>query len=304
MGKVLLFYKYTTFEYPKRILKWQTKLCNELGLTGRIIIAQEGINGTLGGSDSATERYKQIMSKHPLLGDMDIKESTGNANCFPRLRIVIKNEIVHLGLPHKAQIANTGVHLTPGQTHTLLTNKPDDLIILDTRNAHESAIGAFKDALKADITYFREFPDYIDKHLDTFKDKQVLMYCTGGIRCERATAYLKEKGVAKEVYQIKGGIHRYVEEYPDGHFRGKNYVFDGRIAVPVTEDILSNCSLCNVACDNYNNCLNAACNKHYIVCQTCLEQYHQCCSAACKELIVLQKVKPRTPYAKVSAQAS
>src|SRR5436189_74799 len=103
----------------------------------------------------------------------------------------------------------------------------------------------------------------LDENIDTFKDKQVLMYCTGGIRCERASAYLNEKNIAKKVYQMDGGIHRYVEQYPDGFFRGKNYVFDGRVSVRINDDVLGSCAICKTACDDYYNCLNAFCNKHF-----------------------------------------
>lgn len=293
MGKVILFYSYTHFEYPQRICKWQTKLCQELNLTGRVIIAHEGINATLGGSDADIERYKTLLKENPQFANIDIKESEGGADCFHKLRVIVKDEIVNISLPDAAHVENTGVHLTPAQTHDLMRNKPEDLIILDTRNKFESDIGAFQDAIKADIDHFRDFPQYIDNNIDMFKDKQVLMYCTGGIRCERATAYLKEKGVAKQVYQIEGGIHRYAEQYPDGYFRGKNYVFDGRIALPVTDDILGRCSLCNIACDEYNNCLNALCNKHHISCNACLEKYYHCCSSTCKELVLTNQVNRR-----------
>lgn len=292
MGKILLFYKYTEFEYPERILKWQRQICNDLKLTGRIILAKEGINGTVGGSDDACEIYKKIMLNHPQLNDMDIKESFGDAASFPRMRIVIKDEIVRLGT-EKANVKNTGVHLTPEQTHALLANKPSDLIILDTRNKFEAEIGAFEGAVIPDIRHFRDFPAYIEEHLDQFKDKQVLMYCTGGIRCERASAYLKEKHVAKEVYQIQGGIHRYAEQYPDGYFRGKNYVFDGRIAMKVNDDIVGKCSLCTAPCDDYINCANATCNRHVIACGSCVIAYKNCCSDRCKELIVTGAVKIR-----------
>lgn len=292
MGKILLFYKYTQFECPKRILKWQQQICADLKLTGRIILAKEGINGTVGGSDESCEIYKKIMLKHPQLQGMDIKESTGDASCFPRMRIVIKDEIVKLGT-NKADVANTGIHLTPDQTHELLANKPQDLIILDTRNKFEAEIGAFKDAIIPDIRHFRDFPEYIEQNLDQFKDKQVLMYCTGGIRCERATAYLKELGVSKQVYQIEGGIHRYAEQFPDGHFKGKNYVFDNRVAVKVTDDILGSCYGCSTPCDDYINCLNVQCNHHCIMCAQCRKNLHGCCSQQCMDLVQTAQVKQR-----------
>lgn len=297
MSKIALFYCYTYFEYPQRILKWQRQICTDLGLTGRIIIAHEGINGTVAGSDQAIELYKTIIKKHPQLADIDIKESQGNGSDFPRMRIVIKDEIVNLGIKDAARIENTGVHLTPEQTHAMLSNPPKDLVILDTRNECESAIGAFEGAVKAPIKHFRELPSYINEHAELFKDKEVLMYCTGGVRCERATAYLKELGISKEVYQIEGGIHRYAEQYPDGHFRGKNYVFDGRIAVKVTDDILATCYLCTTSCDEYTNCLNALCNRHFIACTTCLQTYHNCCSTTCDTLVQTAQVKQR-PHVK------
>src|SRR5438045_9113606 len=118
------------------------------------------------------------------------------------------------------------------------------------------------------------------------------MYCTGGIRCERASAYLNEKNIAKKVYQMEGGIHRYVEQYPDGFFRGKNYVFDGRIAVKVNDDVVSHCLLCSEPCDQYTNCLNASCNEHFICCVQCLDSYGNTCGATCEELLSQHKVIP------------
>ena len=159
----------------------------------------------------------------------------------------MRKEIVHLGLdPEQISPAQGGQHLTPAQVHALMTDKPDNLVILDARNDYEWQIGKFKDAVTPPIKNFREFLDYIDQNIEQFKDKEVLMYCTGGIRCERATSYLNSKNVASKVYQIDGGIHRYVEQYPDGYFRGKNYVFDHRVSLKVNDDILGSCSLCAI----------------------------------------------------------
>lgn len=299
MGKILLYYKYVTIAYPKQIMKWQRELCQSLDLKGRILIGDEGINGTVGGSIEATEQYKQAMKNHELFGDIDFKESEGNAECFPKLQIKVRHEIVSLGIdPKKLTPKNGGKHLTPEETHELLNNKPDDLIIIDCRNDYEWKIGHFRDAIKPEVKNFREFPQYVDEHLDELKDKQVLMYCTGGIRCERASTYIKEKNIAKKVYQIQGGIHRYTEKYPDGHFRGKNYVFDGRIAVKVTDDILGNCSLCEKSCDQYINCSNVLCNKHVISCSECKEKYANCCSAQCQDLVAQKKVNQRPKFQK------
>jgi predicted sulfurtransferase len=297
MEKIILFYKYVPIEYPKQILKWQHKLCTDFGLKGRILLAHEGINATLGGTAELIERYKQIMNANPLFEDIDYKESIGSADDFPRLQITVKNTIVNMGIdPEKLTAAQGGRHLSAQEVHDLLSQQNKDLVIIDTRNDYEYAIGRFTNAINPDIKNFREFPEYIDRNIDMFKDKQVLMYCTGGVRCERATAYLKEKDVAKEVYQIKGGIHRYVEQFPDGHFRGKNYVFDKRLALKVNDDILASCSLCQKPCDSYINCINSFCHVHIISCTDCQREYNVTCGRTCQELVAQSAVPIRPGF--------
>ncbi len=305
MGKILLYYKYVSIPKPSGIREWQHKICTDLGLRGRIIIAQEGINGTVGGDDQSIDRYLAIMRQHELFKDIDFKESFGGANCFNNLQIRVKPEVVHLGLdPLEITAEQGGTHLNPDQVHELIANKPSDLVILDARNTIESRIGKFVDAVTPEITNFRELPTYIDTNLDQFKDKQVLMYCTGGIRCERATAYLKSKGVAKEVFQIEGGIVRYTEKYPDGFFRGKNYVFDNRVAMPINSDILSLCSICPASCDEYTNCINARCNKHFIACPSCITQFNNTCGQQCHDLVASNSVPRRPVFEKKSPSPS
>lgn len=300
MGVILLFYKYVQIDNPLQIQAWQKKLCAELGLTGRVLLAHEGINGTVGGTKEATDAYVSAMNQHPLFGGIDFKTAPGGAEAFPRCKIVIKKEIVHLGIdPEKLTVQDGGDHLTPEQTHNLLSNPPQDLVILDTRNNYESAVGRFTNAITPDMRYFRQFPEYIDKNIDQFKDKTVLMYCTGGVRCERATAVLNVKNVAKKVYQVQGGIHRYIEQYPDGFFRGKNYVFDGRITVKVNDDILSTCLNCSTLSDDYFNCLNALCNKHFISCSACLNKFANTCSEKCQNLLQTKQTSERIPLQKI-----
>ncbi len=297
MGTIILFYKYVSIPYPKQILKWLKKLCADLQLTGRILLANEGINGTVAGDTQNIDRLIQLLDEHELFGNIDFKKDEGDASYFPRMQITIRPEVVHLGLDtQKVTPENGGTHLKPEEVHSLLEKNPDDLVVLDTRNNYEWEIGKFKQAITPDIDSFREFPKYVDEHLDTFKNKQVLMYCTGGIRCERATAYLNQKGIAKKVFQIEGGIVRYCEKYPEGFFRGKNYVFDRRIAVKINEDILGHCRLCDTSADDYTNCLNAECNDHYIACTQCFNAYKNCCSKQCFELVSSKKVRQRIPF--------
>jgi predicted sulfurtransferase len=239
------------------------------------------------------------MRENPLFTDIDFKESPGSDTFFPRLRIVVKEEIVRLGInPTELSSKNGGQHLTPAETHALISNNPN-LVLLDGRNAYESAVGTFKGAIKPQIKNFRDFPDYIDKNLEQFQGKEVLMFCTGGIRCERASAYLKSKDVAQNVYQLEGGIVRYIEQFPEGHFRGKNYVFDARITTAPNNDILGSCYLCATPCDDMTNCLNAQCNLQHISCKICIEHYGNCCSIQCQQLVREQKVRIRTKPTKI-----
>lgn len=299
MNKIILFYKYIDIAYPKQVMKWQQEICKELQLKGRVLISHEGINGTLGGTIENLDRYKTLMSEHELFGNIDFKESTGGPECFPRLAVKVRNEAVSLGIPYDTLTPrNAAQHLTPQETHELIASQPENLVILDARNDYEWAIGKFENAITPPIENFRDLPKYLDENIDQFKDKEVLMYCTGGIRCERASAYLNEKNVAKKVYQMEGGIHRYVEQYPDGFFRGKNYVFDGRISVRINDDILASCTICNVACDDYYNCLNALCNKHFIACVPCIEKLGNTCSKECQTLLVEKKVQERPAFNK------
>lgn len=304
MGKILLFYKYVDIDMPGAIIKWQRNLCESLNLKGRILIATEGINGTLGGTPEAIEAYKQAMNEHPLFGGIDFKDSEGDQDHFPRLRIVEKKEIVNLGIPpDQLKASEGGTHLTPQQVHDLISQKPEDLVIIDTRNNYESRVGTFTGAVCPDTQYFREFPQYVEDNKELFENKQVLMVCTGGVRCERASGYVKKAVNAKNVYQLQGGIHRYIEQFPDGHFRGSNYVFDARVIQKVNDDILSCCDVCkNVPTDYYNNCKNARCNNQYLVCPACLEQLDEACSKACFDLIQAGKVNIRTKSIRTTTQ--
>ena len=177
MGIILLFYKYVDITYPGQVRKWQDRLCKELKLTGRVLIAHEGINGTLGGSKENIEAYKKELSAHALFSGIDFKESEGAADYFPRLRVVVRTEITHLGLDTtRISAKDGGEHLTPAQTHKLLTKPSQNLLVFDARNNYESRIGAFEGALKPDIKNFRDLPKYIDENSELFKDKEVL--CT------------------------------------------------------------------------------------------------------------------------------
>ncbi|XP_006887024.1 PREDICTED: thiosulfate sulfurtransferase/rhodanese-like domain-containing protein 2 [Elephantulus edwardii] len=250
-GEVLLYYCYCDLENPHWICAWQTALCRHLHLTGKVRIATEGINGTVGGSTLATRLYVEVMLSFPLFKDYlckdDFKTSKGGAHCFPELRVGVFEEIVPMGIsPNEISYKKPGIHLSPHEFHkevgkflSLENQEESDTILLDCRNFYESKIGRFQGCLAPNIRKFSYFPSYVDKNLDLFKEKRVLMYCTGGIRCERGSAYLKAKGVCKEVFQLKGGIHKYLEEFPDGFYKGKLFVFDERYALSYNDNIVS-----------------------------------------------------------------
>ncbi|XP_020860186.1 thiosulfate sulfurtransferase/rhodanese-like domain-containing protein 2 isoform X1 [Phascolarctos cinereus] len=293
-GVVLLYYCYCDVEDPEWLCAWQKALCQHLHLTGKVRIATEGINGTVGGSRLATDLYMEAMLSHPLFKNIlckeDFKTSKGGAYCFPGLRVGVYEEIVPMGInPNVISYKKPGIHLSPGEFHKEVENylyqgnqEQNDTILLDCRNFYESKIGRFQKCLAPDIRKFSYFPSYVDKNLKLFKDKRVLMYCTGGIRCERGSAYLKAKGVCKEVYQLKGGIHKYLEEFPDGFYRGKLFVFDERYALSYNNDIVSECTYCGAQWDQYKLCSTLHCRQLVLSCSECQEKGFTACCLTCQ----------------------
>uniref|UniRef100_A0A8C6D5A8 Thiosulfate sulfurtransferase/rhodanese-like domain-containing protein 2 n=1 Tax=Moschus moschiferus TaxID=68415 RepID=A0A8C6D5A8_MOSMO len=294
-GEVLLYYCYCDLKDPDWVCAWQTALCQHLHLTGKVRIATEGINGTVGGSRLATRLYVSVMLSCPLFKDYlckdDFKTSKGGACCFPELRVGVFEEIVPMGIsPNKISYKKPGIHLSPGEFHkevekflSQANQEESDTILLDCRNFYESKIGRFQGCLAPDIRKFSYFPSYVDENLELFKEKRVLMYCTGGIRCERGSAYLKTKGVCKEVFQLKGGIHKYLEEFPDGFYKGKLFVFDERYALSFNDDIVSECSYCGVPWDHYKLCSTPQCRQLILTCPACQERGFTACCVMCQD---------------------
>nr|XP_020449688.1 thiosulfate sulfurtransferase/rhodanese-like domain-containing protein 2 isoform X1 [Monopterus albus] len=291
LGRVLLYYCYCQLENPHVICAWQKALCEKLRLTGKVRVATEGINGTVGGTNVATDIYIDAMLSHPLfkMNKEDFKISDGGAECFTDLRVRVYKEIVPMGVdPDVISYRHAGVHLEPERFHeeveALLAkgNLCNDTILLDCRNFYESKIGQFTHCLAPDIRKFSYFPDYVDQNLDLFRDKKVLMYCTGGIRCERGSAYLCSKDVCKEVYQLKGGIHKYLERFPDGFYRGKLFVFDERYSISSNSDVISDCRYCGCPWDHYQLCSTQFCCQLVLSCPRCRQEGHTACCPTCQ----------------------
>ncbi|XP_063770311.1 thiosulfate sulfurtransferase/rhodanese-like domain-containing protein 2 [Pseudophryne corroboree] len=293
--EVLLYYCYCDIKDPQWICDWQRTLCELLHLKGKIRIASEGINGTVGGSKISTKLYINTILSHPLFKHSmcleDFKTSDGGAHCFPELRVGVFQEIVPMGVdPQKVSYKETAIHLSPGEFHRKVEHYLSaadeggkDTILLDCRNFYESKIGQFQNCLAPDIRKFSYFPNYVDQNLDLFKDKTVLMYCTGGIRCERGSAYLRSKAVCKEIYQLKGGIHKYLEQFSDGFFRGKLFVFDGRYTISSNEDIISSCHYCGTPWDRYRLCSTLRCCQLVLTCMECQQRDLTACCCTCQE---------------------
>ncbi|XP_061490231.1 thiosulfate sulfurtransferase/rhodanese-like domain-containing protein 2 isoform X2 [Rhineura floridana] len=294
-GQVLLYYCYCEVADPGGLCEWQRALCQHLHLTGKVRIASEGINGTVGGSKGAASLYVNAMLSHPLFRGIltreDFKTSAGGAHCFLDLRIGVFEEIVPMGIdPEKVSYKETGIHLTPKEFHVEVAKYLSqgnegqaDTILLDCRNFYESKIGHFQGCLAPDIRKFSYFPTYIDENLHLFRGKRILMYCTGGIRCERGSAYLRSKGVCKGVYHLKGGIHKYLEEFPDGFYRGKLFVFDERYSISSNSDVISACRYCGMLWDQYRLCSTQPCRQLVLICPQCQLKGFTACCPLCQE---------------------
>eukprot|EP00057_Strongylocentrotus_purpuratus_P033960 XP_793430.1 PREDICTED: thiosulfate sulfurtransferase/rhodanese-like domain-containing protein 2 [Strongylocentrotus purpuratus] len=296
-GQVLLFYKYVDLADPADICEWQRELCRRLHLHGKIRIAREGLNGTVGGALISTQQYMEAVMTHPYFTDMnieDFKTSQGGHDSFPDgLVVSIHQEIVPMGMdPMLVSFKDAGCHLTPAQFHEEVQRhrnakereEKTNTVFIDCRNFYESRIGIFPDAITPDIRKFSYWPEYVDKNEAVFADKKVLMYCTGGIRCERGSAYLRSKGICKEVLQLKGGIHRYLDQYPDGFFRGKLFVFDNRYAIQTNQDVIAECFHCSKPWDEYEPCSSKHCHQLVLSCPSCRTSGLTTCCRRCAEL--------------------
>jgi UPF0176 protein len=294
--KVLLFYKYVKLENPQEIVLWQKQICNGTEIKGRVLIGIEGINGTVSGTDEEMAHYIAETIKDPRFSDIDFKESYSDVLPFPKLKIKARKEIVTLNLEDDVDIfaEKRGTYLEPDSMYELLQSG-EEFYIVDARNSYESKIGKFKDAITPEIENFREFPEFL-KELEHLKDKKVVFYCTGGIRCEKASTYAIKQGF-ENVYQLHGGIQRFAEKYPKAGFEGSMYVFDNRIGIAFDKDadrtILTECMFCEKACDEYKNCYNAKCNARIIACDDCYKENEGCCSDDCRKVKHGRKVKFR-----------
>jgi len=278
--QVLLYYCYTPLAHPEQFRDEHHRLCLSLDLRGRIIVAGEGLNGTVSGTVENCAAYMAAVQADPRFDTLEFKIEEAPAHSFQKLHVRVKPEIVHVDLPHIKPYERTGTHLSPAEFKAMKDR--DDVVIVDVRSDYEYNLGRFKNAVTLDIENFREFPERVDR-LQEFKDKKILTYCTGGIKCEKASAFLLEQGF-ENVYQLHGGIIKYGLEAGGEDFDGKCYVFDGRVAVDVNSvnpTIISECHHCHTPSDRMVNCANPHCNAHLPLCEACAEQLQGACSEVC-----------------------
>jgi len=283
--QTLLFYNYTPIAEPEQFAADHLRFCEKTGLLGRIIVASEGLNGTVSGTVLQIRKYKDYLRSMPAFASQEFKIDEVDAPSFERLYVRVKPEIVHSGLVGEKLIdpnRRTGIHLKPAEVDRMLGR--EDVVFLDVRSNYEHEVGRFRGARTLNIDHFRDFPARIAE-IEDLKDKKVVTYCTGGIKCEKASGFLLEQGF-KEVYQVDGGIVKYAKETGGSGFEGKLYVFDNRVVVDVNSvspSIISSCRNCKQESARMVNCANPECNEHFVLCEDCGWEMEGCCSNACRQ---------------------
>jgi UPF0176 protein len=280
LNRIVLFYGFTPIADPDAVRLWQRALCEKLGLKGRILVSKDGINATVGGEINNVKQYVKTTREYKGFRNIDVKWSEGSAEDFPRLSVKVRDEIVSFGAPGELKVDENGVvgggtHLSPEELHRLLDEKKStgqDVAFFDGRNAFEAQIGKFKDAIVPDVATTHDFIKELDSgKYDELKDKPVVTYCTGGIRCEVLSSLMVNRGFT-EVYQLDGGIVRYGETFKDqGLWEGSLYVFDKRMHIEFSEEAktIGECVRCAAPTSKFENCSNLSCRNLTLYCSDC-----------------------------------
>ncbi|MFO0781578.1 MAG: rhodanese-related sulfurtransferase [Candidatus Saccharimonadales bacterium] len=277
MNKVILYYKFVPVSDPAMTVRWQKELCARLGLKGRVIVSKHGINGTLGGDIEHLREYKREMNRSVIFKGIMYKWSDGTGSDFPRLSVKVRDELVSFKTPEEIEVDEKGVknggkHLKPEAVHKLVEERGDDVVFFDGRNKYEAQVGKFKNAVVPETETTRDFVRELESgKYDDIKEKPIVTYCTGGVRCEALSVLMKNRGF-KEVYQIDGGIVKYGEKYGDeGLWEGTLHIFDDRMSHRFSDNAkdIGTCVHCSGKTSNYENCSNIACNKLVLMCENC-----------------------------------
>lgn len=286
----LSFYQYAKIENPQLFRDFLYLHWDELGVFGRTYVAYEGINAQVSVPKENFEAYRDELNSVSFLEGIRLniaREDDGKS--FIKLKIKVRDKIVADGLDDSTfDVTKKGKHLNAEEFNELTSL--DDTILIDMRNHYESEVGHFQGAVCPDVDTFREEIEVVTEMLSGKEDKNVVMYCTGGIRCEKASAWFKHKGF-ENVHQLEGGIIEYArqieEKNLENRFKGKNFVFDERRAERITDDVLSVCHQCGESGDDHTNCVNTGCNLLFIQCTACADKYENTCSEECQSVVSL-----------------
>jgi len=287
----LSFYAYAHIPNPTLFRDHLYILLDELEILGRIYVSTEGINAQLSVLETNWDKMAAALDSIAFLKGVRLNKAIqDDGKSFYKLKIKIRNKIVADGLNDESfDVTNKGVHLNAARFNEL-TDEQEQSVVIDMRNHYESEIGHFENAITPDVETFRESLPIVEEMLQEHKDKNIIMYCTGGIRCEKASAYFKHKGF-ENVFQLEGGIIEYArqakEQGLENKFRGKNFVFDERLGEKISPETISQCHQCGSPCDNHTNCANDACHILFIQCPECQEKYETTCSEKCKAFNLL-----------------
>ncbi|MBK8472067.1 MAG: rhodanese-related sulfurtransferase [Sphingobacteriales bacterium] len=280
--QTLLFYKYAYLEDAETFAAEHLRYCKTLGLKGRILVGNEGINGSVSGTPEQCATYMQHLSQDLRFEGIEFKIDDTDQIAFGKIHVRYRREIVHFGVDIAPRLAAT--RLTAHEVFPI-KDQPD-VVMIDMRNNVEHQVGKFKNAVTLDLETFRDLPKHLPE-LEIYRNKRIIAYCTGGIRCEKATAYLIQQGFDRDkVFHIDGGIIKYAHQTGGTDFEGECYVFDKRVVAPVNTvnpSIISQCRLCGTPSAKMVNCANPECNEHFVLCAECGEKMQGACSTACYE---------------------
>lgn len=284
------FYKYHQITDPAQFRDALYAGLESLGVLGRIYLATEGINAQISVPENHFDGFKSYLFSVPFLNQVRLNVAVDdNGKSFFKLKILVRKKIVADGLNDETfDVTDGGVHVD-AETFNELADRPDTILI-DMRNHYESEVGHFRGAICPDVDTFREELQIAEDLMREHRDKNLLMYCTGGIRCEKASAWMKHLGF-KNVFQLDGGIIKYAQEVKargiENKFIGKNFVFDERLGERITPDVIARCHQCDAPCDDHTNCRNDGCHLLFIQCESCAEKHRGCCSSECRKIIEL-----------------
>lgn len=287
MYHVLLYYHFVPIDDPETFADQHRQLCNDLGLKGRILVATEGLNGTVSGPIEACDAYRAALTSDPRFADMIFKVDEADGHAFAKMFVRVKKELVTFRADKPSNpLEVTGHRLTPPQWKQMIES--GDVIVIDGRTDYEFDIGHFRGAIRPDCESFREFPDWIRENFGDQKDRPILTYCTGGIRCEKLTSFMIHDGFTN-VYQLDGGIVTYGkdQETKGALWDGLCYVFDERVTVPInhTDDrkVIGKCHHCGQPTERYVNCRNYRCHNQHLACEPCETLFNSACCPECME---------------------